>query len=154
MKTQPIPSGYTTVTPYLIVRGVSEAISFYEKAFGAVEVRRMEAGGKIMHAEIKIGNAHIMLADEFPEHGFNSPLTLGGSPAFIHLYVDDADLSFEKAIDVGAEVVMSVTDQFFGDRHGLIKDPFGYTWTIATHIEDVSEVELERRIAEYSKKTT
>lgn len=152
MKACAIPNGYTAITPYLIIRGVSEAIRFYEKAFGATEIRRMEANGKIMHADIKIGNSFLMLADEFPEHGFNSPQTLGGSPAFVHLYVENADESFEKAVKAGAEVLMPVSDQFFGDRHGLVKDPFGYTWTIATHTEDVSETELKARIAEYSKK--
>lgn len=152
MKTKPIPEGYTTITPYLIIRGVNEAIHFYEKAFGAIEIRRMEANGKVMHADIKIGNAHLMLADEFPEHGFNGPQTLGGSPAFVHLYVENADESFEKAVKAGAEVLMPVSEQFFGDRHGLVKDPFGYTWTIATRIEDVSQDELKRRIVEYSKK--
>ena len=151
MTVKAVPQGYTTVTPYLIIRGVSNAIEFYQKAFGATEVRRMEADGKIMHAEIKIGNAHLMMADEFPEQGFKSPQSLGGSPAFIHLYVEDADTLFKKAIGAGATSLQPVSDQVFGDRHGLVQDPFGYTWTIATHIEDVSSEELKRRMAEYAK---
>jgi PhnB protein len=144
-----IREGFTTVTPYLIVRGAAQAIEFYKRAFGAIECRRMEADGKIMHAEIKIGNAHIMLAEEFPGHGFHSPQSLGGSSAFVHLYVDDVDARFKQALDVGAKILQSVSDQFFGDRHGLIQDPFGYTWTIATHIEDVSSEEIQRRIKTY-----
>jgi PhnB protein len=151
VKTKSIPDGYTTATPYLIIRNASQAIDFYKKAFDAVEVRRMEAQGKVMHAEIKIGNAHLMIADEFPDHGFKSPETLGGCSAFVHLYVENADVVFEKAVKAGATSFMPVSDQVFGDRHGLVKDPYGYTWTIATHIEDISQVELNRRIDEYSK---
>jgi PhnB protein len=151
MSVKAIPEGYTTVTPYLIIRGVSEAIKFYEKAFGASEVRRMEADGKIMHAEIKIGNGHLMLADEFPDQGFCSPQALGGSPAFIHLYVENADASFERAVNAGAKSLQPVSDQIFGDRHGLVQDPFGYTWTIATHIADISTDELKVKIQEYAK---
>jgi PhnB protein len=150
MKTTAIPEGYSTITPYLIIRGVSEAIKFYEKAFSAKEIRRMAVDGKVMHAEIKIGNSFLMLADEFPEQGFKSPQSIGGSPAFIHLYVEDADASYKKAIDAGAASLQEVSDQVFGDRHGLVIDPFGYTWTIATHIEDVSLEEINKRLAEYS----
>jgi PhnB protein len=151
MDKKSIPNGFTAVTPYLIIRGAAQAIEFYIKAFGAIECRRMETNEKIMHAEIKINNAHIMLAEEFPDHGFHSPQSLGGSTAFIHLYVNDADALFKQAVDAGAKILQPVSDQFFGDRHGLIQDPFGYTWTIATHIEDVSPEELNHRIAEYAK---
>jgi PhnB protein len=150
MKTTAIPEGYSTITPYLIIRGVSEAIKFYEKAFSAKEIRRMAVDGKVMHAEIKIGNSFLMLADEFPEQGFKSPQSIGGSPAFIHLYVEDADASYKKAIDAGASSLQEVSDQIFGDRHGLVIDPFGYTWTIATHIEDISLEVINKRLAEYS----
>jgi PhnB protein len=150
MKTTAIPEGYSTITPYLIIRGVSEAIKFYEKAFSAKEIKTMAVDGKVMHAEIKIGNSFLMLADEFPEQGFKSPQSIGGSPAFIHLYVEDADASYKKAIDAGAASLQEVSDQVFGDRHGLVIDPFGYTWTIATHIEDVSLEEINKRLAEYS----
>lgn len=153
MSVRPIPEGYSSITPYLILRGAAKAIEFYKRAFNATEIRRMEGpDGKIMHAEIRIENSHLMLADEFPEQGFNSPESLGGSPAFIHLYVEDVDAKFKQALDAGANILQPVSDQVFGDRHGLLQDPFGYTWTIATHIEDVSPSELKNRIDEYSRR--
>jgi PhnB protein len=105
----------------------------------------------LVHSEIKIGNAHLMIADEFSDHGFKSPETLGGCSAFVHRYVENADVVLEKAIKAGATSFMPVSDQVFGDRHGLVKDPYGYTWTIATHKKDVSQAELDRRLGEYSK---
>ena len=152
MKVKAIPEQFTPITPYLIVSSAPEAVLFYERAFGAKESNRMEAGGKVMHTEVRIEGAPIMLADEFPEEGFKSPIAYGGTPAFVHLYVEDVDQVFEKAVSEGAEVLMPVSDQFFGDRHGILKDPFGHIWTVATHIEDVSQEELDKRIAEYTTK--
>lgn len=153
MFTKPIPDGYTTITPYLVIRGASDAIQFYRKAFNALEIKRMinPGDGKIMHAEIKIGNAFLMVADEFLDMGFKSPQALGGSTAFIHLYVENADDLFHQAQKAGAKIIKALGNEFFGDRHGIVQDPFGYMWAIATHIEDISPKELEHRLAEYSK---
>ena len=150
-KVKPIPDGYHTATPYLIVNGAAKAIDFYKKAFGATEIMRMGDGNKIHHAEVKIGNSPIMLADEFPEMGAQSPETLGGSPITIMLYVEDVDTMFKQAVDAGATVERPVADQFYGDRTGGIKDPFGHKWYLATHIEDVSPDELNKRAAEAQK---
>src|SRR5712691_3595419 len=136
-KVKPIPHGYHTATPYLIVSGAAGAIEFYKKAFGATELMRMaDPKGKIGHAEIQIGDSHIMLADEFPEMGYRSPQSLGGSPVSIHLYVEDVDTLASQAIAAGAKVLRPVKDQFYGDRSGTFEDPFGHVWTIATHVED------------------
>ena len=141
---KPIPDGYTTVTPYLIVRGADRAIEFYKKAFGATELFRMQhENGLVGHAEIQIGNARIMLADEQGPH--KSPQTLGGSPIGILLYVNNSDATFAQSVDAGAKVVREVADQFYGDRTGGVEDPFGFTWYISTHVEDVAADELERR---------
>ena len=146
MTVNPIPAGYHTVTPYLIVDGAAEAIEFYKQAFGAEEVMRADGPeGKLMHAEIKIGDSHIMLADEFPEMGARSAKSYGGSPVSIALYIDDVDARFQQAIDAGATVQKPLIDQFYGDRSGTVVDPFGLAWTLATHVEDVSEEEMERR---------
>ena len=147
MAVSPIPAGYHTVTPYLIVSDGKAALDFYAEAFGAVEVTRMPSpdGAKIMHAEIKIGDSIIMLADEFPEMGALSPMTIGGNGSFIHLYLDRVDERFAQALKAGAEVVRPVEDQFYGDRTGTVKDPFGYRWTIGTHIEDLSGEEIAAR---------
>ena len=143
---QPIPSGYSGVTPYLIVRGATRALEFYKKAFGAIEVLRMPApGGKIGHAEIKIGDSHVMLADESPEH--RSARTLGGSPISLMVYVPDVDAQVAQAVAAGGKLVRPVADQFYGDRTGGIDDPFGYHWYLATHVEDVPPAELEKRAA-------
>jgi PhnB protein len=145
---KPIPEGYYTVTPYLIVNGAAKAIDFYKKAFGAKELFRMGGpDGKIGHAEIKIGNSPIMLADEHPEMGYRGPLTLGGTPVSILLYVDDVDKMAAQAIAAGAKVQRPVKDQFYGDRSGTFADPFGHVWTIATHKEDVSSEEMKKRMA-------
>jgi len=129
-----IPEGYHTVTPYLILGGAGDAIAFCKKALGAEEVMRLGSpGGKIGHAEIKIGNSRIMLADEHPELQALSPRTVGGSPVSIHLYVENADAAVERAVAAGAKLVRPVADQFYGDRVGGIEDPFGYRWFIATH---------------------
>jgi PhnB protein len=144
---KPIPEGYHSVTPYLSVNGAVQALEYYKKAFGAVELFRMEHDGKIGHAEIKIGDSPIMLADEFPDMGFLSPQTLGGSPVGIMIYVPDVDTVFKQAIDAGGVEKKAVQDQFYGDRSGTLTDPFGHVWTVATHTEDVSPEEIDRRLA-------
>jgi len=149
---KPVPDGYHTATPYLIVNGAAEAIEFYKQAFGATESMRLEApGGKVGHAEMRIGDSPIMLADEHPEMGAQSPTTLGGSPISILLYVEDVDARFEQAVAAGAEVVRPVADQFYGDRSGTIKDPFGHSWSIATRKEDLSPEEIGKRFEEMTK---
>jgi PhnB protein len=141
-----IPEGYHSVIPYLVVDGASEAIDFYTKAFGAVEVMRMPGpGGRIGHAEIRIGDSHVMLADEHPEMGYVGPKTIGGSPVSIMIYVPDVDARFKAAIDLGAIELKPLEDQFYGDRLGGVTDPFGHTWMIATHMEDVDPEEMARR---------
>jgi PhnB protein len=148
MKAKPIPDGYHTVTPYLIVNGAAQALEFYKKAFGATEMMRFPGpGGKIMHAEIKIGDSPIMLADEAPEMGARSPKTIGGTPLSLLLYVEDVDAWASKAVAAGAKVQRPVQDQFYGDRTGTFEDPFGHVWSIATHKEDVSLEEMQKRAA-------
>jgi PhnB protein len=143
---KPIPEGYHSVTPYLILTGASEAIAFYKKALAAREVMRLDdPSGKIHHAEISIGGSRIMLADEHPEIQALSPKTIGGSPVSIHLYVEDVDAAVERAIAAGAKLIRPVADQFYGDRVGGIEDPFGYRWFIATHKEDLTIEEIRRR---------
>ena len=143
---KPIPQGYHSVTPYLILSGASDAIAYYKKALGAEEVLRMEdPGGKVHHAEIKIGDSRIMLADEHPELQALSPKTVGGSPVSIHLYVEDVDAAVSRAVAAGAKLIRPVADQFYGDRVGGVEDPFGYRWFIATHKEDLSIEEIRRR---------
>ena len=143
------PSGYHSITPSLIIQGAAGAIAFYKEAFGAVEIgHRMEMpGGKIGHAEIKIGDSVIMLADEHPEMGARGPRSIGGSPVSIVLYVEDVDALSARATAVGAKVTRPVADQFYGDRAGSFEDPFGHQWHIHTHVEDVSPEELQRRMA-------
>jgi PhnB protein len=153
MKTKPIPDGYHTATPYLIVNDAARALEFYKKAFGATETMRFAGpGGKIMHAEIKIGNSPIMLADEYPEMGARSPQTLGGSPVSLVLYVENVDAWANQAVAAGAKVQRPVQDQFYGDRTGTFEDPFGHVWSIATHKEDVTPEEMQRRAAAAFKK--
>jgi len=148
MAAKPIPEGYHTVTPYLFIKGAGDAIAFYKKAFGATEVLRLaDPSGKVGHAEIKIGDSFVMLADEHPEMGVRGPKTIGGSPFCICLYVPDVDVSFRQALAAGAKEVRPVKDQFYGDRSGTLEDPFGHVWTIATHKEDLSPAEIERRFA-------
>jgi PhnB protein len=146
-KVKPIPDGYHTVTPYLIIKGASDAIDYYKKAFGATELFRMDHEGKVGHAEIKIGDSPIMLADESPQLGYTSPTTLGGTPVSIMIYVDDVDEIFKQAIAAGGKSEKPVQDQFYGDRSGTLKDPFGHVWHVATHKEDVSPEEMEKRMA-------
>ena len=140
---QAIPAGYHTVTPYIIVSDASAAIDFYARAFGAVEQARIQApGGPVMHAEIRIGNSPIMLNDEFPGMGTKSPKSLGGTTFTIHLYVDDVDKAFDRAVAAGGKVEMPVSDMFWGDRYGKLSDPFGYHWSIATHTKDLTPEEI------------
>jgi PhnB protein len=144
--TKPIPEGYHTATPYLIIGGAADAIEFYKKAFGATELFRFPApDGKIGHAEIKIGDSPIMLADEYSEMGYKSPQTLGGSPVSLMIYVEDVDSVFDRAVAAGASVKEAVSDKFYGDRIGTLTDPFGHVWHVSTHKEDVSVEEMERR---------
>ena len=148
---KPIPEGYHTVTPYLILNAAGDAIAFYKKALGATEVMRMgDPTGRIHHAEISIGGSRVMLADEHPEIEALSPKTIGGSPVSIHLYVDDVDAAVERAVAAGARLIRPVADQFYGDRVGGIEDPFGYRWFIATHEEDLTMDEIRRRAAAQS----
>jgi PhnB protein len=145
---KPIPDGYHSVTPYLIIKGAADAIEFYKKAFGATELFRMGGpDGTIGHAEIKIGDSPIMLADQQPEMGYVSPATLGGTPVSIMIYVEDVDTIFNQAIAAGGESVKPLQDQFYGDRSGSLKDPFGHMWHVATHKEDVSPEEMDKRMA-------
>jgi PhnB protein len=144
-----IPAGYHSATPYLIINGAAKAIDFYKNAFGATEVLRMaQPDGKIGHAEIKIGDSHIMLADEVPQMGYKSPKSLGGSPVSILLYLDDVDKVFNRAVAAGATANRPVADQFYGDRMGTLTDPFGHVWSLATHVEDIPPEEMTRRASE------
>ncbi len=137
----------STITPHLIVAGAAKAIEFYKKAFGATELMRLpQPDGKIGHAELQIGGAKIMLADEVLDMGFWSPRSLGGSSTGIVLYVDDVDGAFKRAVEAGARTQQPVQDQFYGDRSGTLIDPFGHMWTIATHVEDVSPAEMRDRM--------
>ena len=146
MAVKPIPDGYYTATPYLIVKGAARALDFYKQAFGAQELMRFPMpDGKVGHAEIKIGNSPIMLADEFPEMGHKSPESLGGSPVSIMLYVPDVDKTFAQALKAGGKELQPLKDQFYGDRSGTLTDPFGHVWTVSTHKEDVSPEEMDKR---------
>jgi PhnB protein len=145
---KPIPEGYHSVTPYLTLSGASDAIAFYKRALGASEVMRMaDPGGKVHHAEISIGDSRIMMADEHPEMQVLIPKTIGGSPVSLYVYVEDVDAMVERAVAAGAKLVRPVEDQFYGDRTGAIEDPFGYRWFIATHKEDLTMDEIQRRAA-------
>ena len=145
-KVKPIPQGYHSVTPYLCVNDAAHAIEFYQKAFGAKEVNRMKnPAGKIAHAELKIGDSTLMLADEMPQTGVRSPQSLGGTSSSIFLYVEDCDAVFHQAVSAGAKGDMPPADMFWGDRFGKLTDPFGHSWNLATHKEDVAPDEMERR---------
>ena len=140
---KPIPEGFRTVTPHLIVSGAADAIEFYKKAFGAQEVGRLPGpNGKVMHAQLRIGDSALMLMDESPEHRALGPRALKGSPVTIHLYVDDADAFFARAVKAGAKATMPVADQFWGDRYGVLEDPYGHHWSVATHKRDVTSQEM------------
>jgi PhnB protein len=152
-KVKPIPEGHHTATPYLIVKGAASAIEFYKKAFGATEFFRMAGpDGRIGHAEIRIGDSPIMLADEHPEMGARGPKLLGGTPMSILLYVTDVDAQFKQAVAAGAKVLKPLKDQFYGDRSGFLEDPFGHQWGLATHKEDISPEELRKRAAALHEK--
>lgn len=145
-KVKPVPEGMHTVTPHLVVRGADKAIDFYKRAFGAEELRRSPApDGRIMHAAIKVGDSVLFLADEFPEMGGCRAPAPGQSPVTLHLYVEDVDSLFDRAVNAGAKVKMPLMDAFWGDRYGQVTDPFGHTWSLATHKEEVSEQEIDRR---------
>jgi PhnB protein len=144
---QPIPAGYSGVTAYLIVRDAARALDFYVRAFGMEEVLRLPApGGRIGHAELRISGGHLMLADEMPDSPYRAPQSMGGSPVSMMFYVPDVDARVARAVAAGCKVERAIADQFYGDRSATLSDPFGYTWTIATHTEDVPEDELQRRM--------
>ena len=146
MAVKPIPEGYHTLAPYLAVDNAAQAIDYYKNAFGAKERVRMEApGGAIGHAELEIGDSVVMLSDPFPQASTKPPKELGGSSAAVFMYVEDVDAVVKQAVDAGATVLMEVADQFWGDRFGTVQDPFGHTWSIATHVEDVSPEEIAER---------
>ena len=149
MAVDPIPAGYPRVTPYLCCRGAADAIDFYTAVFDATERMRMpgDSPENVGHAELAIGDSLIMLADEFPDHGFRSPEAFGGSPVHVHVYVADVDAVFAKAVAAGATVTREVENQFYGDRLGQFTDPWGHRWSVASHVEDVSEDEMARRAA-------
>lgn len=147
-KVKPIPDGYHAVTPYLSIKGASEAIEFYKKAFGATETMRFpRPDGRIGHAEIQIGDSKVMLADEMPEMDFLGPNARGGSAVHLHLYVADVDGVVKRALSAGARELKPVEDQFYGDRLGAVADPYGHVWHVSTHKEDLSMEELKKRAA-------
>lgn len=144
---KPIPEGYHSLTPYLVVDGGAQALEYYKKAFGATELFRMEHEGKIGHAEMKIGDSPFMLSDGHPEMGYRDPKAIGGSPVGLMIYVEDVDTVFKQALDAGGTEMKPVQDQFYGDRSGTLTDPFGHIWTVATHKEDVTPEEIDKRLA-------
>ena len=148
---KPIPEGYHSVTPYLVVDDANAAIKFYERAFGATEKFRMPMGDRVGHAELQIGDSVIMLADEFPDMGHLGPKSRGGPTSSIMLYVEDVDTAFNKAINAGATQQRPLENQFWGDRMGTLTDPFGHQWSIATHVEDVDPREMEQRMREWQQ---
>ena len=149
---KPIPEGYHNVTPYLFVRAAPLAIDFYKNVFGATEIMRMPGpNGKIMHAELKIGDSIVMLADENPGTGMMSPQTVGGFSAGLHVYVENVDAIMQKAVENGAKPLHPIKNQFYGDRSGSLLDPFGHMWSVATHVEDVSPEEIKKRVSAMSQ---
>jgi PhnB protein len=146
--TQPIPEGYRTITPGLVVDGAVEALDFYQRAFGAEVVRRLEMGGKIMHAELRIGDSLVTVNDEMPEYGLKAPDPDAPAPASLLIYTEDADALHARAVKAGATQINPVSDQFHGDRAGSVRDPYGHRWAIATHTEDMSQEEMQRRMEE------
>jgi PhnB protein len=157
-KVKPVPEGMHTITPHLVIREASKAIEFYKKALGAQVkyVHHMPDGNRVAHAELQIGDSKLFLADEFPQMGSKAPQTLGGSPVVLNVYVEDVDRLFNQAVAAGATVTMPLADQFWGDRYGQVADPFGHLWALASHKEDVSPEEMEKRakaaFAEMAKK--
>jgi len=145
---KPIPDGMRTITPHLVCAGAADAIGFYVKAFGAVEMARMPApGGKLMHAQVKIGDSIVMLVDEMPEFGALGPLALKGTPVTIHMYVEDVDAAYAKAVAAGATAKMPPADMFWGDRYGQVEDPFGHRWSMATHTQDLTPEQMAEGMA-------
>jgi uncharacterized glyoxalase superfamily protein PhnB len=142
-----VPDGFHTITPHLIVKGASQALEFYKKAFGGIELtRHAMPDGRLMHSMMRIGDSFFFVVDEFPEMGpCRSPLSLGGSPVSLHLYVDDCDALFNQAVAAGATVEMPLMNMFWGDRFGKLKDPFGHEWSIGSHVEDVTPADMEQR---------
>jgi PhnB protein len=151
MTIKAIPEGFHSVTPYLTVHDAAEAIRFYERAFGATEMMRLPMGDKIGHAEIKVGDSIVMLSDEWPDMGKLSPRTRGGATAGLMVYLEDVDAAYARALEAGASAEQPLTDQFWGDRSGSVTDPFGHTWMLATHVEEVPPEEMGRRMEEWSK---
>jgi PhnB protein len=152
-KVKPIPEGYYSITPYLVIKGAAAAIDFYKQAFGATEIMRMpQPDGRVGHAELKFGNSIVMLADEYPEMQVVGPKTLGNTSVGLLLYLDDVDKAVERAVSLGATIKKPIADQFYGDRTGTIEDPFGHKWTLAVHIEDVTPEEMQRRMEAQTKK--
>jgi PhnB protein len=150
---KPIPEGMHTLSPHIVCTGAAKAIDFYKAAFNAVETGRMPGpDGRLMHAAVKIGDSTLMLVDEMLEHGAKSPKSLGGSAVTLHLYVDDVDAAFARAVAAGAKVTMPLADQFWGDRYGQLEDPFGHKWSIATHKRDVTPEEMKKAMAQMSSK--
>jgi PhnB protein len=146
---EPLPDGYPRITPYLCVDGAAQAIDFYTDVFGMQERMRLPADeGKIGHAELELGDAIVMLSDEYPEQDFLSPRSVGGTPLMMHIYVEDVDRVVERAVQAGATLLREVRDEFYGDRTGQIEDPYGHRWNVATHIEDVPDDEMAKRMAE------
>ncbi len=153
-KVKPIPDNYRTITPYLVVNDAKAAIDFYQRAFGAKEVMKMDGpGGKVAHAELKIGDSMIMLSDEMPGGTARAPRSLGGTTCSVFLYLDDVDSTFGKAVSAGAKVDAQLADMPWGDRYGRLTDPFGHSWSVATHKEDVAPEEMARRMREVAAKT-
>ncbi|HKA23566.1 MAG TPA: VOC family protein [Candidatus Eisenbacteria bacterium] len=153
MPVKPIPDGYHSLTPYLLITGAARAIDFYKNVFGAIETKRYDdSSGHILHAEITIGDSVLMLSDEYPEMGFKSPHSIGGASVLTMVYLEDVDACFARALAAGATEKQALKDQFYGDRTGTFVDPFGHLWTVATHIEDVSPQEMARRMEEMMKK--
>jgi PhnB protein len=150
--TKPIPEGYHSVTPYLVLDKAAEAIEFYKKAFGATEKYRLPFGDRIGHAELKIGDSFVMLADEFPDMGHLGPKSRGGTTVSLLIYLPDVDTAFKKALDAGATQTKPLENQLWGDRMGTVTDPFGHQWSLATHVEDVPEDEIARRFDEFLAK--
>jgi len=152
MAVESIPAGYRSVTPYLSIEGAAKAIEFYKRAFGATELFRLDApNGKIGNAELKIRDTILMLGDPCEESTFRSPQSLGGSSVGLHLYVEDVDVQFARAVEAGAKIVQPVEDQFYGDRMGTLEDPFGHVWFLATHKEDLSPEEISKRAETFFK---
>jgi PhnB protein len=148
MSVKPIPEGYHSVTPSLVVDGGVEALDFYERAFGAEVVRRLVLDGKLMHAELRIGDSLVTVSDAFPEYGFKAPDAAAGTSSSLLLYSEDADALYARAVEAGAKEINPVSDQFHGDRAGSLHDPYGHRWSIATHTEDMPEEEMQRRMEE------